>query len=426
MNFNLGAIGLLAGIGVGVGLAAALLTYRSFRAAPASDPERADALERFKQWIEFWKYFLVSFALVLITTLLGNILKERELALQKAKQEADATLENQKQASAALIAESTNLGSFLDRALADSWEKQVAFASYFSHLTRDPEARQRWNDYVTFISQQRQKASDLETKKAETEVAIAKVDDPNSQRRVELEKEREKVQSQLDVTKAILQSPSTLSIRGVKILDGGTLYKAGLSIDVSGAPHAYHPDNKSGLDFLVNAGKPGNWWALLTDNGTPSGNPVVQGENDPAPGFYIATTSLQDQSKDPKDPRRYVDSEKVPFVDVPLRLRTVAEIRAGDFAAVLNTKNGKLCYAVVAGFSPQIGEGSIALANALGVNADAKHTGATDGFIYKIFPGSGKGWPQTIQEINSQGEALLQKWGGQARVQSEFAGPTAK
>ena len=136
------------GVGCGVAIAAALLTYRdsSPPAAEATDAQRQYALDRFKIWNEFWKYFLVSFALVLITTLLGQILKERELDLQKSKQDADMALEQEKQKSTSLMAENTNLGSFLDKAMVNSADQQFRFASYFSHLVRDPEARQRWKD----------------------------------------------------------------------------------------------------------------------------------------------------------------------------------------------------------------------------------------------------------------------------------------
>ena len=58
-------------------------------------------------------------------------------------------------------------------------------------------------------------------------------------------------------------------------------YEAGLVIDADGSPHAYHPDGRSGLDYLSNAGRPGNWWALVTHNGKPSGKPVIQKRNDP-------------------------------------------------------------------------------------------------------------------------------------------------
>ena len=113
MNYYLFLAGAF-GVGCGVAIAAALLTYRhsSPTAAEATDAQRQDALERFKIWTEFWKYFLVSFALVLITTLLGQILKQRELDLQKAKHASELALEKEKQASKSLMDENTNLGAF--------------------------------------------------------------------------------------------------------------------------------------------------------------------------------------------------------------------------------------------------------------------------------------------------------------------------
>ena len=35
-------------------------------------------------------------------------------------------------------------------------------------------------------------------------------------------------------------------------------YESGLMIDADGSYHAYHPDGRSGLDYLGNAGHPGN------------------------------------------------------------------------------------------------------------------------------------------------------------------------
>jgi hypothetical protein len=416
------AVSALAG---GIGIAAATLTYRgcSPPAPPASDAQRQDALERFKIWNDFWKYFLVSFALVLITTLLGNILKERELAMQKSKQESELLLENAKQTSTSLIAENTNLGSFLSNALADNWQKQYAFASYFSHVTRDPEARKRWEDYADFIRAAQQETPKLEAEKAKADTVLAKLN-PSDPKYAELEVKRDQVQSQLALNKAILQTPISLSIRGVNLVDGGTLFETGMMIDVDGAPHAYHPDGKSGLDITANAGGPGNWFGVITDNGQPNGNPIVQTSADPAPGFYVSYTSLYDSTKKKNNPLRYVDSETIPYISIPSQLTGIAGIKLGDFATVLNTKNQKLQHAIVADLGPRnrIGDGSIALAKALEVNSNARNGGAIDGIVYKIFPGSGTGWPKTLDEINSEGERLLKAWGGQQRVFSELAG----
>jgi len=149
-----------------------IINLSSPPAAEATDAQRQYALDRFKIWNEFWKYFLVSFALVLITTLLGQILKERELDLQKSKQDSDLTLqkskqdadmalEQEKQKSTSLMAENTNLGSFLDKAMVNSADQQFRFGSYFSHLVRDPEARQRWKDYAKFIQETKQATQQL-------------------------------------------------------------------------------------------------------------------------------------------------------------------------------------------------------------------------------------------------------------------------
>jgi hypothetical protein len=418
-------IALLCGAGVGIGLAAAILTYRhaSPPIAEATDAQRQDALERFKIWNDFWKYFLVSFALVLITSLLGNILKERELAMQKAKQDSDLALATASAATANLIAENENLGHFLSNALVDSLDKQYAFASYFSHLTSNADAQKRWEGYATFIKEQREEFLKHQSELTKNDIASAKLA-PGDPKRIELEEKREELQAKLALNKAILQIPNNLTIKDVNLTDGGTLFEAGMMIDVDGGPHAYHPDGKSGLDSLANAGKPGNWWELVTDNGKSDGNPVIQGSSDPAPGFYIALTSLQDVTKSREDPRRYVDSELFPYIDVPRQLSSSAGVRLGDFAVVLNTKNQKLCYAIVAGYGPanQIGIGSIALAKALEINANPKTGGAGDGIIYKIFPGSATGWPKAIEEINAEGERLLKPWGGQQRLLKELAG----
>jgi hypothetical protein len=208
MNYYLFLAGAF-GVGCGIAIAAALLTFRhsSAPAAEATDAQRQDALERFKIWAEFWKYFLVSFALVLITTLLGQILKQRELDLQKAKQASELALEKEKQASKSLTEENTSLGAFLDKAMVDSADQQYRFASYFSHLVRDPEARQRWEDYAAFIQEAKKTAPKLET---EAKEVAARLNNPKlpEEERIKLQTKSNDLQSQLDLNRALLESPS--------------------------------------------------------------------------------------------------------------------------------------------------------------------------------------------------------------------------
>jgi hypothetical protein len=91
-----------------------------------------------------------------------------------------------------------------------------------------------------------------------------------------------------------------------------------MAVDADGAYRAYHPNNRMGLDAIEHAGHPGNWWALATDTGTPEGRPVLQRENDPAPGYYVSMTSLFDASiTNERNPRRFVDAVSIPYVVLP-------------------------------------------------------------------------------------------------------------
>mgnify|MGYP001147637693 CR=1 FL=1 len=197
-------------------------------------------------------------------------------------------------------------------------------------------------------------------------------------------------------------------------------YESGLMIDADGAYHAYHPDNKSGLDYLGNAGRPGNWWALVTDNGKPSGNPLIQTESDPAPGFYISTTSLEDRTKDRNDQRRYVDAESINFFVLPGRLGMGAKL--GDFGVVIRPQFNNYAYAIYGDVGPaaKLGEGSIALAATLGIPSNPKCGGVCHGLITIVFPGTTKGWPLTQAQIDQNASGLFANWGGLDKVKACF------
>ncbi len=208
-------------------------------------------------------------------------------------------------------------------------------------------------------------------------------------------------------------------------IGSGIAYESGMQIDADGAPHAYHPDGKSGLAPLPDAGRPGNWFGLITDSGLPDGNPIIQTANDPAPGFYVTGTSLQDPSRDRKDPQRYVNSEAVNYIVVPGGLDAKVgnqRIELGNLAVVIRPQTGAHAYAIVADIGPSkhIGEGSIALANALGIPSSYRTGGVREGIVYVAFPGSGQGWPLSQQDIDQQGASLFSKWGGMEKAKSSF------
>ena len=192
------------------------------------------------------------------------------------------------------------------------------------------------------------------------------------------------------------------------------IYRAGMAVDADGAYRAYHPNDRMGLDSIEHAGHPGDWWALATDTGNPKGRPVLQGKNDPAPGFYVSMTSLFDASiTDEHNPRRFVDAMSVPYVVLPPE--GFKHARLGDFATVVNLQNSKVAGAIIADESaPELpmGEGSIALARALGIDSDPRSGGVEKGIAYVIHPGSGNRKPRALDEIASASRSSFQRWGG--------------
>lgn len=190
-------------------------------------------------------------------------------------------------------------------------------------------------------------------------------------------------------------------------------FQAGMMIDADGALRAYHPDDASGLDRLDHAGAPGNWWGIVTADGTPNGAALVQRESDLAPGFHVSQTSLEDFEKEAADPHRYVDSVAVPFVALQEVFVTELGCQLGDFAFVMREAlNGTLhssaaIFADVAAPELPVGEGSIALAERLGIPSSPRDGGTfRDSVRYVLFCGSGNGRPRPVAEIDAEGARL--------------------
>lgn len=178
-----------------------------------------------------------------------------------------------------------------------------------------------------------------------------------------------------------------LTIHGSPVVwDGEKIrFTEGMTIDADGSPRAYHPDDKPGLDFLGNAGHPGNWWGVACDG---RGEPFVQVKVDPAPGFFVSTTAYQRREFERFDTRRYLDSETERFIVIPGPLRSLVKpVLLG--ARVLAEYRGRSAVAVVGDIGPSnhLGEGSIALAKALGIPSNPRRGGVDDGVLYTIFPG---------------------------------------
>ncbi|MCC6979187.1 MAG: glycoside hydrolase family 75 protein [Candidatus Melainabacteria bacterium] len=103
----------------------------------------------------------------------------------------------------------------------------------------------------------------------------------------------------------------------------------------------------------------------------------------------------------------YVNAETVPYFVLPGGQYKHLGIKLGDIAAV--RYNGKVAFAVFADVGPRhkLGEGSIALAQELGIPASPRTGGVRGGVEYMVFPGSGNGTPGDPRRNFALGAQLL-------------------
>lgn len=180
-----------------------------------------------------------------------------------------------------------------------------------------------------------------------------------------------------------------VSIGDVVVTSDGVsvVYVARMATDYDGAPTAYGPPGFKTLDVLANAGSDGKWWGVSTDK---DGKPLVQDENQPAPGYYISTTSLR-KSGPYKGQYKYIDATQVPYVAIPKALFDLGA-RLGQLVKV--SSGAVFKWAVVADVGPagKIGEGSDALKRSLPVPSDGL-------YVYKIYTGQKVASPYGLEEI---------------------------
>ncbi len=199
---------------------------------------------------------------------------------------------------------------------------------------------------------------------------------------------------------------------------GAYYYRAKFAIDADGSPRAYGP-NDTGLDLNIHALTNGQWVGVVTGS---DGQPIIQKQGDPYPGFFVSQTSLYDVRYEITDPRRYVDAENIPYIVMPDTLRSTMGAEIGDMAYVFNPATQKSSFAIFADTGPEklLGEGSIYLAKALGIaNTSPRDGGLTGAVIqYIVFPksGIGNGKHRTIVEIEQVGMIELAKIGGAENI----------
>jgi hypothetical protein len=204
------------------------------------------------------------------------------------------------------------------------------------------------------------------------------------------------------------------TVDGVKVYrdQNALVYKTGATVNGDGSPHCYHPDDEQALDYLANAGSPGNWWGIYA----PNGQPVVQSVYHPAPGYYISTTALVNPAQPEDHPDHYIDSERYPFCVVPGNFGQGWKL--GDVGFCLNEKTQDNMYCATADIGPanHIGEVSVLLAKCLGLSPDPKKGGTESGIVYVVFPSSDPRYLPWGQKCDIAID-VFDKWGGLSRLQ---------
>jgi hypothetical protein len=195
-----------------------------------------------------------------------------------------------------------------------------------------------------------------------------------------------------------------LKIGGVPVYwDGSVIsYTGEMTCCADGSPRCYGPEgcHPEPLDYLGNAGYPGNWWGVTTDK---HGQPYIQQaeSNDqmhPYPGLYVSCTAYFHSEYPEYDCRRWVDAEKVAFSVIPSNVRSAVGPKfLGCHAEITDSKTKKSLKLVCAEIGPSnhLGEASMLACQFFGLSANPKSGGSSDKkrFVYRFWPGvNADGW----------------------------------
>ena len=165
-----------------------------------------------------------------------------------------------------------------------------------------------------------------------------------------------------------------------------------VDVDVDGAPNAYGPPGKPALDIPIDAHylerADQDIVGYLLDE---KHRPVIQGPNDPFPGYYVSQTAFTDPANpNERDPKAYVDARNISYVvrgDYAQR----HGVKVGDFVAVYSRRTHKAVFAIVGDTGNPTGdEGSLHLLQALGYPF---HDGISDSvtqpeIVIRFYPNS--------------------------------------
>ena len=255
-------------------------------------------------------------------------------------------------------------------------------------------------------------------------------------------------------------SAFSISDFAVTTLKGSALkFSRPLEINMDGAPNAYHIDGRpaGALDTLCNAGrgissihgkyegsahcgqfledvkaaKQAGWhadprieWYGIATVDAAHNEPAVQTEG-PFKGYFVSTTRLENTDFKVTDPRRYLDSRIVPFLVIPGKSAFFSQgkVSLGNVAFVYDPKSKRETFAIAGDLGPsqKLGEGSIALAAAIGGKAidvatltgkQAKALAIGHDIVTIIFPSITVQKPFDRAQVDAAAAAAADSFGG--------------
>lgn len=163
---------------------------------------------------------------------------------------------------------------------------------------------------------------------------------------------------------------------------------------------------------------------------------VVPVEQSDRSGFFVSPTKLEDSVnyKNPKDQRRYLDAETIPFGVAPStkELRTIG-VKKGTFGVAFNRLTGRTVPFVVGDTNSIIGESSFVMgrelqglpaAKATRANVNSGHINTFD-VLWVFFSdklGVAKA-PYSGKSIRAEAKAAYEQWGGRPRLDICISNP---